>query len=198
MLAALGYLLLFLLYLSVIRPFHKLEKFAGAVAKGNLDLPLPMDRGHFFGSFTESFDLMREELKLAREREYQANQSKKELVAELSHDIKTPVATIKANCELGLATTKEASSTEKFRVIETKASTIEKLVDNLFHATLDELQVLKVEPVETTSSAILKMLEEMKYYGNIRTEGQLPACLVWMDELRFSQVLDNIVYNSYK
>lgn len=197
-LAALGYLLLFLLYVSVNRPFRKLEEFAGAVAKGNLDLPLPMDRGHFFGSFTESFDLMREELKLAREREYQANQSKKELVAELSHDIKTPVATIKANCELGLATTKEASSTEKFRVIETKASTIEKLVDNLFHATLDELQVLKVEPVETTSSAILKMLEEMKYYGNIHPEGLLPACLVWMDELRFSQVLDNIVYNSYK
>lgn len=197
-LAALGYLLLFLLYLSVTRPFHKLEKFAGAVAKGNLDLPLPMDRGHFFGSFTESFDLMREELKLAREREYQANQSKKELVAELSHDIKTPVATIKANCELGLATTKEASSVEKFNVIETKASTIEKLVDNLFHATLDELQVLKVEPVETDSSVILKMLEEMKYYGNIHPEGLLPACLVWMDELRFSQVLDNIVYNSYK
>lgn len=51
------------LYLSVIRPFRKLKGFAERVAGGNLDMPLAMDRHNLFGAFTESFDIMRSELK---------------------------------------------------------------------------------------------------------------------------------------
>lgn len=54
------------LYLSVIRPFRKLKGFAERVAGGNLDMPLAMDRHNLFGAFTESFDIMRSELKKAR------------------------------------------------------------------------------------------------------------------------------------
>ena len=84
----------------LVRPFNKLSDFAASVSKGNLDVPLNMDRHNYFGAFTESFDRMREELKLSSEREAAANRSKQELVAELSHDIKTPVATFKATCEV--------------------------------------------------------------------------------------------------
>ena len=59
-----------------------------------------MDRENVFGAFTESFDLMRHELRRARERERRASQSKKELVAKLSHDIKTPIASIRAVAEV--------------------------------------------------------------------------------------------------
>lgn len=88
---------------SVIKPFHKLERFAERIAGGNLDIPLEMDRQNLFGAFTESFDIMRSELKKARAAEAKANASKKELVAKLSHDIKTPVASIKAALEVGAA-----------------------------------------------------------------------------------------------
>ena len=198
LIAVMGYLLIFLLYRNVLRPFQKLENFAGNVAKGNLDLPLPMDKNHLFGSFTESFDLMREELKLAREREFQANQSKKELVAELSHDIKTPIATIRANCEFLNVTTAEELTKEKLAVIDAKAATVEKLVDNLFHATLEELQVLKVTPVEESSEVVETLLSDLTSYGDIHINNTIPKCLLWMDVLRFSQVLDNIIYNSFK
>ena len=100
MVALMGYLFIGFLYLKLIRPFKNLEKFSMQVAKGNLDFPLPARKHNYFGAFTESFDLMREELKRARESEYKANQSKKELMAELSHDIKTPIATIQATCEV--------------------------------------------------------------------------------------------------
>lgn len=76
----------------VIKPFSKMKGFAERVAGGNLDIPLEMDKGNLFGAFTESFDIMRSELKKARIAEAKANASKKELVAKLSHDIKTPVA----------------------------------------------------------------------------------------------------------
>ena len=97
---AAGILLIFLIWYFYIRPFNKLSSFASSVSKGNLDVPLNMDRHNYFGAFTESFDRMREELKQSSEREAAANRSKQELVAEISHDIKTPVATIKATCEV--------------------------------------------------------------------------------------------------
>ena len=96
----LGYLFLFLIYRLLIKPLKEMEDFAGEIAKGNLDVRLPMHRWNAFGSFTESFDLMREELKASKEREREAEKAKREMVAELSHDLKTPVATIKATCEV--------------------------------------------------------------------------------------------------
>lgn len=86
----------FYIQCKIIKPFRKLKRFAERIAKGNLDIPLEMDRHNLFGAFTESFDIMRSELKKARIAEARANTSKKELVAKLSHDIKTPVASIKA------------------------------------------------------------------------------------------------------
>ena len=88
---------------AVIEPFQKLNGFAQRIAGGNLDVPLEMDRANIFGAFTESFDIMRSELKKAKIAEAKANAGKKELVAKLSHDIKTPVASIKAASEVGAA-----------------------------------------------------------------------------------------------
>ncbi|HAH17513.1 MAG TPA: sensor histidine kinase, partial [Eubacterium sp.] len=69
----------------MLKPFDKLKKYATRIASGDLDVPLDMDRNHIFGEFTESFDIMREELLKAREIEKKADKSKKELVAQLSH-----------------------------------------------------------------------------------------------------------------
>lgn len=43
---------------------------------------------------------MREELRNAKRREREAEKAKREMVGELSHDLKTPVATIRATCEV--------------------------------------------------------------------------------------------------
>ncbi|MBD5541243.1 MAG: HAMP domain-containing histidine kinase [Lachnospiraceae bacterium] len=193
-----GWLLLAVVWYCFIRPFSTLKTFAAEVAKGNLDFPLPMEKGNFFGAFTESFDIMREELRRARENEYLANVSKKELVAELSHDIKTPVSAIKAVCEVLEIKEKNEDTLEKVGIIAAKAETIEHLADNMFHATLEELEVLKVEPKEESSTLIPDMFQDLKYYGEILLENEIGECLVWMDRLRMEQVIDNIVNNSFK
>lgn len=200
-----GYLVIGLIYYFYIRPFQKLKHFAENIAKGNLDVPLSINQNNYFGVFTESFDLMREELKTARENEYQANVSKKELVAELSHDMKTPIATIKATCEvLKVKACKSENESEKrdilekAEIIEQKSDMIDQLIGNMFHATLEELNNLKVESVEEPSTHILAMFDELQYYENIRVKNQVPECLIYMDELRFKQVIDNIINNSFK
>lgn len=193
-----GYVLFGFFYVRMIRPFQNMQIFSNQVAKGNLDFPIPVRRHNYFGAFTESFDLMRDELKRARESEYQANRSKKELVAELSHDIKTPISTIRATCEVMKVKEKNENTLEKIAVIDAKAKMVNDLIDNLFHASLEELAVLKVEPVEESSLCIRAMILEHQFYGEIHIVEDLPECLVYLDKLRLSQVLDNCFHNAWK
>ncbi len=184
-------------YLAVMKPFAKLKGFAERVATGNLDLPLNMDKNNLFGAFTESFDIMRTELKKARLSEAQANKSKKELVAKLSHDIKTPVASIKAVSEVAIAVTDSEKDKCNYKRIIEKADRINALIQNLFTATLEELNELTVTPKPLESGEIVNMIKDADYL-NRAVIPEIPECLVFADGLRLQQVFDNIFSNSYK
>ena len=187
------------LYLErrVLRPFRSLKDFAGNIAAGNLELSLRMDEDNIFGAFTESFDLMREQLKGARESERRASQSKKELVASLSHDIKTPLASIMTISELLTVTVAEEAVKKKLNIINGKAEQIEVLVNNLFHSALEELQELKVNREEFASTELYQIILTADYEHKIK-EFTLEDCLIYCDPLRSQQVFDNILSNSYK
>ncbi len=194
---AVGMLLMFILWYFYIRPFNKLSAFASSVSKGNLDVPLNMDKHNYFGAFTESFDRIREELKKSSEREAAANRSKQELVAEISHDIKTPVATIKATCEVMEVKYKDEDIRDKVSIIQSRAASVEQLIDNMFRATLDDLDELKVTPREESSLIIEEMLDDLRFYGTVKKNGSVPECLISVDRLRLEQVIDNIAGNSF-
>ena len=161
----------FYLKRNIVDPFRKLNSFAVKIAGGNLDTPLEMDKGNVFGAFTESFDIMREELKASREREEKAVKSRKELVAQLSHDIKT--------------------------AISNKADQIDALISNLFHATLEELEQLEVKPEDIDSTEIVQMIREADYLNKV-SELKIRDVVVSADRLRLNQVISNIIFNSYK
>ena len=183
--------------MKVVRPFKKLNSFATRVAEGNLDLPLTMDKGHVFGEFTEAFDLMRTELKKARAAEKKASDDKKEMVAKLSHDIKTPVASIKSTSEIGFEVTKEERTKEMFNVINVKTDQIKSLVDNLFNSSVGDVTEIAVNPGNYESGDILSLIKNSDYL-NRAGSFTIPGCTVYMDKLRLQQVFDNIFMNSYK
>ena len=185
------------IYKTLIQPFQQLQLFAANVARGNLEVPLNMKKNNYFGAFTESFDLLREELDAARQREYESNRSKKELVATLSHDIKTPVASIKAVSELMLLQAKEEKIIKQVNTIYTKAEQIDLLVTDMFHATLEELQQLKLTVSEQSSEILIQMIENVNYDHQIEYD-PIPQCILLMDPVRMQQVIDNVISNSYK
>lgn len=191
--------ILYTLFLNqtVFKPFNKLQSFAMNVARGNLDIPLKMEKNNPFGAFTESFDIMREELAVARQSEYAANRSKKELVASLSHDIKTPVASIKAVSELMLLRVDDEKVIKQINTIYSKAEQINLLVTDMFHATLEELQELKVTVTEELSGVLNGMIANVNFDDQISCN-PIPECIILTDVTRLQQVLDNILSNSYK
>lgn len=188
-----------LLYLNhtIIQPFHKLKDFARRIADGNLTIPLEMDRQNLFGAFTESFDIMRSELERARLAEAEANASKKELIAKLSHDIKTPIASIKAAAEVGAALAGDKKVQDNYAQIIQKSDQINTLISNLFTAAVEELQQLPVSPADMESRELKSLLENSDYLHR-GTIPEIPVCLLYADRLRLQQVFDNIFANSYK
>ncbi|MCM3339211.1 HAMP domain-containing histidine kinase [Paenibacillus sp. MER TA 81-3] len=190
---------LYIIFLNhaVITPFKKLQSFALNVARGNLDIPLNMDKNNPFGAFTESFDMMREELAAARQSEYEANRSKKELVASLSHDVKTPVASIKAVSELMLLRANDEKAIKQLNMIYSKAEQINLLVTDMFHATLEELKELKVNVTEEYSGVLKGIIANVNYDDQITCD-PIPDCIILTDVTRLQQVFDNILSNSYK
>ncbi|MBR6483779.1 MAG: HAMP domain-containing histidine kinase, partial [Clostridiales bacterium] len=206
-----GYILIGLVYNLNIKPVEEMEEYASEIAKGNLDVKLPMRRHNIFGGFTESFDMMRDELKTSRKREVEAQKAKRDMVAELSHDLKTPVATIAATCEVldmkyqirkkegSEKEIKDAEDTlEKIGYIKEKSDVITRLVENVFSATEGEVDEIKVDPQETQSSVIEGFFESYREYANIIFKNHIPQCLVYLDKLRMEQVIDNVIGNSIK
>lgn len=191
--------LIYFIYLqkTIILPFIHMSDFAKQVAYGNLDIPLTMDRENAFGAFSEAFDLMRSEIKRSRIAEAQANESKKELVAKLSHDIKTPLASIKAASEVGAALSDDDKIKANYLQIMQKSDQINTLVNDLFTASLEELKELSVTISGYQSSEILKLMENADYMHYAKLP-QLPLCYISADLLRLQQVFDNIFANSYK
>ncbi|OMD61922.1 HAMP domain-containing sensor histidine kinase [Paenibacillus odorifer] len=197
LLTVLGVLYIWFLNRSVLRPFRKMQLFAKHIARGDLEVPLEMDRNHLFGAFTESFDMMREELAAARHSEYLANKSKKELVASLSHDIKTPVASLKAITELMLLSARDEKTGRQLNTLYSKADQIDRLVTDMFHSTLEELNELKVSLMEEQSHLLIQIINNVNFYERI-SAASVPDCIITVDPLRLQQVIDNVVNNSYK
>ena len=185
----------------IYRPFRELKDFAGRVAEGKLDEPLSMDRSNMFGAFSESFDIMREELRTARIREADLQKREKELVASLSHDLKTPITGIKLTSELLSAklahTPGMEDYTEKIANIYKKADQIDVLVSDLFSATLEELGEFKVNCTDESSQILTEILKKYDDKGLVQAQ-DVPEVLIHIDPRRMHQVIGNIISNSYK
>lgn len=191
---------------TILLPFSKMKDFASYVAVGDLDRPLEMDKGNMFGAFSESFDIMREELKASRARELSLQKRERELIASLSHDLKTPVTGIKLTSELmaaifsqneGQEITVTEDMTGKINSIYRRADEIGVLVGDLFSSTLEDLGEFKVECADEKSAVIAEIVSEYDDRGLLRIS-EIPQAIVHIDKLRLSQVIGNIISNSYK
>lgn len=190
------------IYICILRPFDKLQKFAGEIAQGNFDIALNYERTNYFGQFTWAFDNMRREITKARSCEREAIENNKTVIATLSHDIKTPIASIRAyaeGLEANLDSTPERR--EKYlRVLMRKCDEVSKLTNDLFLHSLSDLDKLKInaeefEIVECVRGAVEEMAAEQ---GDITFKNPSFKASVLADKNRLVQIMENLINNGRK
>ncbi len=190
------------LYFAVLRPFDKLKGFADSIARGNFDVPLTYERSNYFGKFTWAFDSMRNEITKARQCEKEAVENNKTVIATLSHDIKTPIASIRAYAE-GLQANMDSSPEKREKylsVLMRKCDEVAKLTNDLFLHSLSDLDKLKInaETFEVCSFVETVVSEIAGEHQDVTFAKPDFEALVSADKNRLTQIIENLINNSRK
>ncbi len=135
-----GVLLMFWIYRSILRPLNRLRVGMNQIKEGDLDYSVQTETKDEIGQICEDFEEMRIRLKEQIESRLQYEEDIKELISNISHDLKTPLTAIKGYSEGlidGVAVTPEKQ--EKYlKTIFTKANDMSILVDELaFYTKID-------------------------------------------------------------
>ena len=189
------------IYFSILRPFDKLKNFASEISAGNFDLPLNYERGNYFGDFTWAFDSMRTEITKARKCEAEAIENNKTIIASLSHDIKTPIASINAYAE-ALEANIDSSYEDRVKylnVIMRKSNEVKKLTDDLFLHSVSEMDKISfMEEKIDLNEIIINSIKDFKANTAISYKNKINNAYIFADKMRTYQIFENIINNSIK
>lgn len=200
-------LLIFWIYKSIMRPLGKMEVAARRIKEGNLDFELKAESDDELGQLSMSLEDMRKRLKDNAEEKVSYDKENKELISNISHDLKTPVTTIKGYAEGiidGVADTPE--KLEKYvRTIYNKANEMDLLINELtLYSRIDtnripyNFSILSVNEYFNDCSEELSLELEAKnvefgYFNYVDTEVRVIA-----DAEQIKRVIHNIINNSIK
>ena len=119
---------------SIITPITKLSLAAKKISEGDLEYSIGSNKQDELGELTNTFEAMRIKLKEAKAAQLQYEQNRQELIASISHDLKTPLTSIKGYVK-GIQD-RVANTPEKLeRYMDTiykTANDMDGLIDELF------------------------------------------------------------------
>lgn len=195
------------IYRSTVRPINKLRLATNNIKNGNLDFDMDVEGNNEFAELCKDFDNMRKRLKYNAEENVRRDSESKELISNISHDLKTPITAIKGYVEGimdGVADTDEKMD-RYIRTIYTKACDMDNLINELtFYAKVDSDKInynfIKLNLTEYFNDCIDEIgvdLEsrniELKYINELDKETAIVA-----DPEQFKRVINNIINNSMK
>ena len=189
-------------YINILKPFDKMKDFAAEIAKGNFDVPLKYERSNYFGNFTWAFDSMRKEIMRSRSAEREAIENNKTVVATLSHDIKTPIASIRAYAE-GLEANLDKSPERRKKYLEVlmrKCDEVTALTNDLFIHSLSDMGKIEIKPEEFELASFLEQEtgEIAAERGDVFFKKPDFTSVVYADKKRLLQLVENLINNSRK
>ena len=199
--------LIFWIYRAVMSPLGRVQKAANNIKNGNLDFEVPKESDDEFGQLFADFEEMRRRLKDNAEEKIRFDKENKELISNISHDLKTPVTTIKGYAEGimdGVADTPE--KLDKYvRTIYNKANEMDTLINELtLYSKIDTNRIpynfntILVSAYFDDCAEELSMELEAKnvefgYFNYVEGEVKVIA-----DAEQIKRVIHNIVNNSLK
>lgn len=194
-----------------LRPLKEISVSAKGIIAGNYDLEVVRIYGknateNEISDLTCSFELMRDELKEKQLKEEELKKSQQELISCISHDLRTPISTIKAYCEGlrdNIAKTPERQK-EYVNIIINKTNLLAGMIEDLLEYSNAELNQLEIKRTEVYfNSFFSRLMAEVKTFVNqngFAFEDKIltPQVLVNIDQKRITEVIYNLIENSMK
>ena len=195
------------IYRSIAVPLVKLKKATKNIKEGNLDFVLEVEGNDEFSQLCQDFEEMRKRLKESTEEKILMDKENKELISNISHDLKTPITAIKGYVEGirdGVADTPEKM--EKYiGTIYNKANEMDTLINELtLYAKIDTNRIpynfapLSVNDYFNDCAEDIEMELDSKnvefgYFNYVEGDQKIIA-----DPEQLKRVINNIVSNSLK
>ena len=195
------------IYRSIAVPLVKLKKATQNIKEGNLDFVLEVEGKDEFSQLCQDFEEMRKRLKESTEEKILMDKENKELISNISHDLKTPITAVKGYVEGimdGVADTPEKMD-RYVRTIYNKTNEMDHLINELtFYSKIDTNRIpytfskLKVEDYFSDCAEELGLEMETRgielvYANYVEKDVQVIA-----DGEQIRRVIHNIVSNAIK
>ena len=195
------------IYHSIVTPIHMLQVATQNIKNGNLDFEVEVHNKDEIGELCEDFEEMRIRLKDNAEEKLRSEQQSKELISNISHDLKTPITAIKGYVEGlidGVADTPEKQN-KYLQTVYSKAIDMDHLINELsFYSKIDTNKIPYtfsrlnvVGYFEDCAEDLSRELEDehigFSYQNYVDDSVQMIA-----DAEQIKRVINNIVGNSKK
>jgi len=191
---------------DILEPLKQLSACSRLIQEGCLDFQLSSDKQDEMGEVIRGFDEMRSHLQTSVEERMEYEQYRKELINGISHDLRTPLTSIRGYVEGlrdGIADTAE-KKIRYYEAIETSVRGLEGLVDNLTNFSRVEMGQSHLDMQPTDIGAYLSgcadTMREAYIKDSVTIETTLPpqAVSVLLDQREMDRVMRNLIDNSIK
>ncbi len=195
------------IYKSIFSPLKQLQKATHEIGEGNLDYSLKEIGSDEIGELCQDFETMRIRLKENIEEKLKFDQENRELISNISHDLKTPITAIKGYAEGiidGVADTPEKMD-RYIRTIYNKAMDMDRLIGELtFYSKIDANRIPYAFDKVNVERYFRDCAEELSLdlgergialsYNNEVDD----STIIIADPEQLKKVINNIVGNSVK
>ncbi len=191
----------------IFKPIISLRKGVEEIAKGNYDIEIKTEIFNELGILIISFNDMAKKLKEGELLKKSYEENRKTLIANISHDLKTPITSIQGYIETMLERPDIPQDTvnKYHQIIYNNAAYMNKLIDDLFLFSKLDMQKLELQQENISIRAFMSdLMEEFQYELEDRaikfsyTDTLSTECQAHIDRKRINQVFRNIIGNAIK
>ncbi|HFI0336167.1 TPA: ATP-binding protein, partial [Streptococcus suis] len=189
----------------VMRPLDELHSGVERIQQGDYTVPLIYQGDKEFEELTQGFNQMQTSLMDAHEQNRIYEQNRTQMIADISHDLRTPLTSIKGYAKGvldGIANTEEKRK-QYLTVIYQKSQLMENLLEKLFAFSQLQTDKMPFDKITLDLAIFLQsyVLEKSKELADEAIQFQLDTSdglLVEIDPIQFRRILDNLVDNARK
>ena len=195
------------IYRSIATPLVKLKKATQNIKEGNLDFVLDVEGDDEFSELCRDFEEMRKRLKESAEEKVLLDKENKELISNISHDLKTPITAVKGYVEGimdGVADTPEKMD-RYVKTIYNKTNEMDHLINELtFYSKIDTNRIpytfskLNVEDYFGDCAEEVGLELETRGIELVYANYVESGVLVIADGEQIRRVIHNIISNAIK